>query len=540
MCRSHGRVWCLAALGAALTTWLAAPSEAAPGDATAKLVADIQTGLVGSSPSNLFAAGGFVFFSANDGPHGNELWRSNGTAAGTVMLDDDTPANGGINDGSMNSNPSGFATVGNTVYFAANDGCCASDQHGTELWKVVLPNGIPTMVEDINLTLTGSATEGSSPDQLTNVGGTLFFRADDGVDGEELWKLAAPYTDAVPVADINAASGTGSGPDELTEVNGLLFFIADDGDGYEVWKSNGGALGPGGTEMVENIDSGSPGSAVPADLTDVNGTLLFSADDGAHGQELWKSTGPDYDQDSTDIVDDINTGDDGLSPSADLTNVNGTLFFEADDGTNGQDLWKLASPFTTPADLDINPGAGDSDPDFLANVGGTLYLGATGPTDGHEPWKVPPPYTTPTMVEDISPLGSSPARFTGVAGQVFFSAAADGANDNELWKTTGVGATKVAELNTGTGIGSDPQFLTNVGGVLLFSANDGVTGRELWKATIEGPPPPPPPATTPATPAPIPAPAPAAVTKKKCKKKKAKKGASAAKKKHCKKRKKRK
>ncbi|WP_143301713.1 ELWxxDGT repeat protein [Candidatus Entotheonella palauensis] len=75
-----------------------------------------------------------------------------------------------------------------------------------------------------------------------------------------------------------------SAPASLTPVKGLLFFRADDGQhGLELWQSDGTAAG---TRLVADIRPG-PEHAVPDALTEVNGTLYFSADDGIHGTELW-------------------------------------------------------------------------------------------------------------------------------------------------------------------------------------------------------------------------------------------------------------
>jgi len=79
---------------------------------------------------------------------------------------------------------------------------------------------------------------------------------------------------------------------------------------------------------VTNTGEGAGSS--PANLTNLDGVLLFTADDGRNGVELWKSDGTSS---GTVMVTDINTG--GSSSPAHLVAVNGTLFFAADDGTSG-------------------------------------------------------------------------------------------------------------------------------------------------------------------------------------------------------------
>jgi len=125
-------------------------------------------------------------------------------------------------------------------------------------------------------------------------------------------------------------------PEFLTDANGVLFF----GGSGNLWKSDGSE---DGTVVVKNI---SPwiGYSVDERISNpiaINGVLFLAADDWTHGTELWKSDGTEA---GTVMVADINPGVDeygyGLSSNpAWLTDVNGTLFFFADDGEHGRELW---------------------------------------------------------------------------------------------------------------------------------------------------------------------------------------------------------
>src|SRR5205085_5229185 len=70
----------------------------------------------------------------------------------------------------------------------------------------------------------------------------------------------------------------------LTNAQGCVFFRANDGSaGYELWQTDGTAAG---TFLVKDINPGTP-DALPNHLTNLSGQVYFAADDGQHGNELW-------------------------------------------------------------------------------------------------------------------------------------------------------------------------------------------------------------------------------------------------------------
>ena len=126
-------------------------------------------------PSALTPAGDQLFFAANVAGSGPELWKTDGTRAGTVLVKDIAP-------GPASSRPGELTAAGGRLYFRATDGV-----HGDELWRSDGTAAGTTLVEDI---LPGPAS--STPDDLTAAGGTLFFTANDGEHGRELWALPLP------------------------------------------------------------------------------------------------------------------------------------------------------------------------------------------------------------------------------------------------------------------------------------------------------------------------------------------------------------
>ena len=148
------------------------------------------------------------------------------------------------------------------------------------------------LVKDIN------PNGNSYLNSLTNIDGTLYFRANDG-NGTELWKSDGTADGTVLVKDINPNGS--SEPKSLTNIDGTLYFSAiDENNDNGLWKSDGTA---DGTVLLKNI--------APNQLTNIDGTLYFTAYDSSNGIELWKSDGT---ADGTVLFKDINSGSDGSFP----------------------------------------------------------------------------------------------------------------------------------------------------------------------------------------------------------------------------------
>jgi uncharacterized protein (TIGR03032 family) len=426
--------------------------------ATPQMVLDINTNTWSSNPSQLTAVGSLSYFVADDGIHGQELWKSDGTEAGTVLVKDINPGSAGAFYHNGYYQKDWLTNVNGTLFFVANDGT-----HGFKLWKSDGTEAGTVLVNSL----------AGGPSNLTNVNGTLFFSAHTSATGYELWKSDGAEAGTTLVKDIKA-DWESSHPSNLTNVNGTLFFSVYDyfGAYSELWKSDGTA---DGTVLVKAFDPHNNSNSFPRDLTNVNGTLFFSAYVGTHGVELWKSDGTAA---GTVLVKDINPGSTGFYPSS-LTNVNGTLFFST---VTGQGLWKsdgTAAGTTLVKDIYY--------PKSLTNVNGTLFFSARNfdiSTGGEALWKSDGTEAGTVVVKDIYPgdTWSGLYGLTSVNGTLFFTAN-DGVTGYELWKSDGAegGTVLVTDIYAGSAT-SYPGSLTNVNGTLMFAANDGRHGVELWKS----------------------------------------------------------
>jgi ELWxxDGT repeat protein len=375
-----------------------------------RLVTDLNPGVQSSAASVYAKSGGLIYFTASRAGLERGLYRTDGTAAGTSRVMDFFP---GAGTGPVGEN----VLVNGTLYFAARDGV-----HGTELWKIEDFEAGPVMVKDI-LPGPGDAIIGFP--RLQSANGSVYFMANDGTHGNELWKSDGTEAGTVMVADIWPGGGH-SNLEDLTPVGDAVYFVANDGvNGTELWRSDGTSAG---TTLVKDLAPSTDPFFRDAnlfDLTDVNGVLFFASAPPNTPSAIWRTDGTAA---GTILLKTI--GDD--IPR--LTSSGGLLYFVSDDGPNIDDveLWKSdGTPAGTARVADLFPGPFGSDPDWLTDVSGTLFFVAFDGTHGNAVWKTDGTSACTVAVENLGPSGSGmatkPRWLASAGGLLYFGGAGENA-----------------------------------------------------------------------------------------------------------------
>jgi len=444
-------------------------------------IKDINPGSTGSIPSyaNFIAEyKGKLYFAANDGVHGTELWTTDGTENGTVLVKDIFP-------GAAGSDCQHFYIVNDYLLFTATTSL------GIELWRTDGTAAGTVLVKDINAGSASGipATWGPSIAVKYYVwNDVLYFAGNNGVSGEELWRSDGTESGTYLVKDIEPFFGVnGHGdPENFAEHNGLLYFSASGLDGAELWVTDGTGAG---TKQVANI-SASFGSD-PNSLVSCNGYLLFVASANFSDPELWRSNGT---QAGTAMVKNINPTGGGLQtqPNATeqrLVKIGNTVYFSANNGVNGIELWKsdgteAGTSMVKDASTD-NPGYA---PQNFAVLNDVLYYKYENPAHGQELWRSDGTEAGTYMVKDMTPgpFGSFalPTSIAAVGDKLFFGAANSGSPFNiELWKSDGTEAGTVLVADLFPAGSSYPSRFVEYQDYMVFVAY-GIGGYELWKLPL--------------------------------------------------------
>ena len=310
-------------------------------------VTKICTSFCAADRSELVVAGNQMFFLLESG----ELWRSDGTAEGTFFLKE-------VGRIFTSSKARNLTPLQNSVIFVGHD-----DESGRELWK---SDGTEAGTGLLNDILPGNESgfgEGNRDlsaltdfELLDNV---LYFTANDGVNGPELWRTNGTQNGTFMVKNIFDFEDTGSFPQDITRVGDQLFFAAFSlNGGYELYKSDGTRRG---TVLVKNLETseifpGFPRSSLPLGFIEYNGKVVFRAYNVETGYELWISDGS---ANGTMLLKDIlpgagsgfnmsrpsETGDFSINEGLlirlrEHVIYKNELYFVADTRRGGTELWK--------------------------------------------------------------------------------------------------------------------------------------------------------------------------------------------------------
>lgn len=321
------------------------------------LVADINHGQAGSYPKNFIVANGVLYFAADNGTHGEELWKYDRKKNPPEMVMD-------IRFGNLGSKPESFFVYDNKLYFSAYDG-----PSGRELWVYDFINP-PVLAADIF-----PGPDGSGPRDFIVFNGVLYFSAYTEEYGREIWKFDG-VNDPTLAVEVNPGITT-SHIGYLTLFNNKIYFTAfDEAHWFEIWAFDGNNPP---TVQSDEINPGAVHS-FPKNLTVFNNALYFSALDPVFGIELFKLDGIN----PPVLIKDIGVGVNGEPRS--LTIFNNKLYFSVVGATTGRELWVYDGVNDPVMVDDIRPGSGSSYPTYLEVYNNKLYFLANDGMFGEELW----------------------------------------------------------------------------------------------------------------------------------------------------------
>lgn len=426
---------------------------------TRAILDDSSTFSAGSSPSEFFALGSGVLFSAGDSKFGTELFYTDGTSAKTALIKNIFK--------SGNSNPSNFRKLGNKAIFTADH-----PSFGKELWVTNGKAAGTSIVKNLKI---GSV--GSDPVIATaTLKGKYLFSADSAF-GRELWITDGKKAGTKLVKDIALGAASGLTTDPIIVLGKKAIFSATNATtGKEIWVTDGTK---NGTILLKDIVPGS-GSSSPANFTVLGKNVYFSAFTADNGVELWKTNGTPA---GTILVKDITPGVTGSDPR-DFVSSGAVIFFTANTAESGRELWRTngtaAGTFLV---NDLTPGGTSSNfYNMSAFPGSRVLFSIYNSTSGEEPWIAKSVAGSATLLKDIYPGTSSSyaTKFYTVPGKIrAYFGAYDPVNGTELWQTNGTpaGTVLVQDINPGIDSSSPTNFFAK-GKKLFMSATATTSGAE--------------------------------------------------------------
>ena len=449
-----------------------------------------------SDPDKFFVFNNLLYFTADDGVNGRELWESDGSANNATLVADID----GASTSSLDDNVSFFQN-GSYVLFLA------TANNTTGLYKLTTA-GVSLVKNNFTGTINLDALLATAA-----IGGKTVFTVDTSKTTINTNGGNMSVTDSTAL-QVWATDGTDNGTQLLhtfisnspisgfvTPVlfKGLLYFKYADTTTSAIWTTDGT---PGNTVLFKNFDVDKSDSSLFGLLFSViiNNKLYFNGYANETGGELWSTDGTAA---NTVLVKDINPGPGSSEPillvntaayakyyiNGNSTNFtyqqfftpfNGKIYFTANDGTHGNELWSTdGTTANTSLVKDINPGTanGVSDGSSAFYTTSGIYFTGNDGTTGNEPWVTDGTAAGTKLVYNINPDSnndgnlvaddSDPTYLFVYNNQLYFNA------DNG----TGGGATSLYKLNQAVAL---PVSL------LSFTASKQTESVLLnWTTTIE-------------------------------------------------------
>lgn len=343
-------------LSAALVCSAGITAQNLPEGMTALLPAGVTANLSQTKhldeQKNLVVAGSpekgwLAYFQATDQEHGEELWVSDGTPAGTRMVKD-------INPGLATSNIQYITRFNDRVVFSADDG-----EYGHELWISDGTEEGTYMVKDIHELESSNPIGFCQMDENNLIFFATTFDSENAASSPQQWLWITDGTEEgtrlVKEVDCNYPGQEEAdnkwGP--VCRVGRKVFFKAEESDkdgvthGVELWVTDGTEEG---TYLVKDINlevaNGKPegstnGPALAHMKNFYNEKVFFKAWDEEHGNEPWASDGTEA---GTYIIADTNPAkaDNGIGIGGGVTCVgelyNGEVIFRGNNGILGCEL----------------------------------------------------------------------------------------------------------------------------------------------------------------------------------------------------------
>lgn len=420
--------------------------------------------------NQLISTDNFIYFTMNDGAHGNEPWISDGTADGTNLMAD-------LQVGYRSSFITGFTKLGTSIYFVANNNPNPFEYSSFFKFDEVTKNLV----------------EISNKNTISNfqpVAGTskVFFVGYDSTNGMEPW---AYDTTNSSLYSLNIRPGSTGSLDwsinfMATLADNLLFGPTRTNASFpaEPMISNGSA---GNSSVLANFNPANNGS-YPVFSYTVNNHVFFVVVAQTYGNEIAVT---DATPGNTKIIKDINPAGNSVSIYSNpfLGKVGNNLLFKADNGTQGEELW-VSDGTTAGTTLlkDLSPGVDNSKfGDFVELNGKTYFFVLPANNTNWELWSTDGTSAGTVKIKIFSEDTAQPTSLIGEKNSLFYSFC-DSAHGCEIWKTnTLTGETQLFWDVIPGPTSSNARSFVKFKNHMYFIATEGQY-EGLWATSFEAPP----------------------------------------------------